>query len=399
MSTGPSPSADHVQCSACGGRRISAIIDLPGLPITGRFTDSPPTNLPSGQDQQLLVCSDCGHGQLAVVTPASDLYDDSYAFRTSESATARGGTEFFFQVLEEVAGRDTFDTVVDIGCNDTYHLDRLSGRARRRIGVDPIWAGHESEAPDGIEVIGSTVEEAQLDRRLDRAPDVVIATHTFEHIPNPFVVLEHLIALADEETLFLVEIPGFDSMVSRYRFDQVFHDHVQYYTVNSYEKLLARVGAEILAVRENYHHLGTLIVAFRRTRRNTSTCSRDRKPLFDAASIEARYRLFRESCETTRTILEDIGSPIYGYGAANILPNLAYHMRTDLSFLDAVFDDDPSKDGLHYWNLRPPIALPERFPDWRDGNVFLTALDNFQPIMRKLLEERPRHLVYPLHVF
>lgn len=377
---------------------LTAVLDLPDLPYTGRFSDFPPEQLAAGQDQKLLWCSDCGHGQLTAVTPVPDLYDENYAFKTSESATARGGADFFFQTLEEVTGRTSYDTVVDIGCNDVYHLGQLSGRARRRIGVDPIWAGHESEAPEGIEVIGTTVEDAQLDDRLDRAPDIVMATHTFEHISDPYQVLEHLIQIADKDTLFVVEIPGFDALVSQYRFDLIFHDHIQYFTIGSFSRMIDRVGAELVDVRENFHHLGTLIVTFRRKQNDSSSAIPAQGIKYDAESIQARYKSFRENCRSTLTALENVGTPVYGYGAANILPNLAYHMGTDFHFVDAVLDDDPAKDGLHYVNLRPTISLPEHFPNWKEGSVLITALDNFQPIMRKLLNERPRHVVYPLHV-
>jgi hypothetical protein len=91
--------------------------------------------------------------------------------------------------------------------------------------------------------------------------------------------------------------------------------------------------------------------------------------------------------------LED--SKIYGYGAAQMLPVLAYHLETDFSQLIAVLDDDPAKDGIGYWNLPVRVLPPSRAPDISEASVVITAIDNVVPIMTKLLANRPRHILCP----
>ena len=399
MSTGPDESStrSRTECSVCGNTELETLVELPGLPLTARFVESAPTSMPPGVDQRLLWCSHCGQGQLAVVVDASELYGEGYSFRTSESATATGGAAFFFETLEQYAPGRQFDTVIDVGCNDTYHLEYMDGRARRRIGIDPIWAGREHEAPEGIEVIGATVEESGLEDLLDGPPDLIIATHTFEHIPDPLSVFQSLMAFAGPDTLFLIETPGFDALVRRHRFDQVFHEHLQYFSAASYGHLIHRIGAVGLGIHENYHHWGALVVAFKK---NTGPQGSAPPPqtTWTAAGIKERFGLFNEAAKTSGRALESLDGPIYGYGAALLLPIVAYHMDTDLGTLEAVLDDDPGKDLRHYWNLPLNIATPDRHPDWRDGTVLLTALDNVQPIMKKLLDRRPRHIIYPLHI-
>lgn len=64
---------------------------------------------------------------------------------------------------------------------------------------------------------------------------------------------------------------------------------------------------------------------------------------------------------------------VNGYGAANLLPTLAYCLNNVLSILEAVLDDDLSK-----------------------ATVLITAVDNVASIMTKLLQARPNHIIYPL---
>ena len=78
-----------------------------------------------------------------------------------------------------------------------------------------------------------------------------------------------------------------------------------------------------------------------------------------------------------------------------MLPVLAYHMGTDFSQLAAVLDDDLEKDGIGYWNLPVKVMPSNRAQDITEASVLITAVDNVQPIMTKLLATRPKHILYP----
>jgi hypothetical protein len=93
------------------------------------------------------------------------------------------------------------------------------------------------------------------------------------------------------------------------------------------------------------------------------------------------------------------GSKIYGYGAAQMLPVLAYQIDNNLGCLTAVLDDDPDKEGLGYWNLPVKIMPSGRAEDISEASVLITEVDNAQPILKKLLGNRPRHILYPCQYY
>ena len=383
-------------CAVCGAG-VEAAIDLPGLPLTDTYCSGPVENPLPGIDQSLLLCPECGHAQLETQIAPQVLYGTNYCFRTSASATARKGTDFFLSVLDELAPGRHFRCVVDLGCNDLYLLARLKGRADIRVGIDPVWKGRESEREDSsILVYGSNIEELGLSA-LPEKPDLIVCRHTLEHIFEPRNVLNMLLDAAAPGALFVFEVPGFDGMIGRFRFDQVFHQHLQYFSFASFLRLLKNVGAHCLLHRENYHDWGAMAVAFTREEpRNAIRESRSRPEL---SAIKRRYTLFRAQMESTSATLAELrGTRIYGYGAAQMLPVIAYHMQTDFSELAAVLDDDPAKDGIGYWNLPVKVVLASRVPDLSESSVLVTAIDNVQPILTKLLANRPRHIFYPLNI-
>jgi len=387
--------AARTRCAICQRGDLDVAMELPDLPLTGIFSSAPMAEAVHGMDQRLLVCARCGHGQLAEPVSPELLYGERYSFRTSRSHTATQGTAWFLSMLEEIAPGRRFECVVDVGCNDLHLLRQLEGRARSRIGVDPIWKGREDQREDPeIRVIGSSIEAVDVASALGEAPDLIVCRHTLEHLAAPVEFLANLCAVANDRTLFLIEVPGFEALVHRLRFDHVFHQHLHYFNLASFRRILRDLGAAEVAHREHYHDWGALLVAFTKGRGDGEEPAGS---WFDLATIRQRYALFRQNMAAAREALRWFeGTLLYGYGAAQMLPVLAYHLGTDLSMLAAVLDDDPAKDGLWYANLPLAIRHTSRAADLEAATVLLTAMDTVTPIMQKLLARRPRHLLIPL---
>ncbi len=387
-------------CAVCSSSELDVAIDLPGLPLTGVYCQEAMKTPVKGIDQRFLICVKCGHTQLAEHVAPTVLYSDSYSFRTSVSATARHGTSFFLSALDEVAPGRHFNCALDLGCNDLYLLEQLQDRTNARVGIDPVWASKEDQRNDkSITIIGDTIENVDLDSALKAPPDLVVCRHTLEHIYEPRAVLQQLLAAAAKNALFLFEVPGFEALVHRLRFDQIFHQHLQYFTIASFRRLLQEVGGVYISHWENYHDWGSLLVAFAKEGKYQEQRGKTVEPMFEVPAIRERYAIFRRQLSTANDVLRSLeGTTIYGYGAARMLPVLAYHLDNDLSSLTALLDDDPAKNGLHYWNLPLVIRHAATVTDLEAASIFITAVDNVKPILSKLLVRRPRHIIYPFHI-
>ena len=388
------------RCAVCDGA-LEAAIDLPSLPLTETYCREPVSVSTPGIDQRLLFCPECGHGQLGTQLAPEVLYGANYAFRTSASATARRGTQFFLSVLDEFAAGRRFKCVLDLGCNDLYLLSQLGERVGMRIGVDPVWRGKEAEREDeSIVLYGANIEEVAL-ATLPEKPDLVVCRHTLEHIRDPRRVLDLLMAAAAPDALFVFEVPGFDALLSRLRFDQIFHQHLHYFSLASFSRLVRGVGARVLAHRYNIPAWGGMAGVGAGPGAGTGGAPPPARP--SASQISDRYRLFRQQTRNAGAVLAGLhGTRVYGYGAAQMLPVLGYHMDTDFAELAAVLDDDPARDGIGYWNLPVNVIHSSRAQRLSESSVLITAVDNVQPIMARLLadrpSERPRHILYPFHI-
>ena len=88
--------------------------------------------------------------------------------------------------------------------------------------------------------------------------------------------------------------------------------------------------------------------------------------------------------------------PVYGYGAAQMLPVLAWHLGTDFEWMASVLDDDKGKHGMRYANLPISVECPENDEIWRDASILITAVDHATALIKRLSEARPKQIVVPL---
>ena len=74
-------------------------------------------------------------------------------------------------------------------------------------------------------------------------------------------MVERLVKEGADDALYLFEVPGFDNLIERMRFDQVFHQHAQYFSLHSFLRLLDLVGGNIRSPLQLLR-LGRMAVAF-----------------------------------------------------------------------------------------------------------------------------------------
>jgi hypothetical protein len=388
-------------CSLCD-EQVVAVIDLPELPLTGIFSRNGCDPKFPTYDQKFMMCTNCNHGQMLNVLDPALLYGQEYGFRTSESHTAKKGSQFFSNYLDQLFPGRSFERIIEFGCSDGVLLNLLRNKGDKLWGIDPVLKGRESELSDSkVTALGKRVEEIDLAEIMGKSNALVVSQHTMEHLDRPKDVLERFVSSAPEGTVFVLEFPCLDPLLEQYRFDQIFHQHIQYFSLESTLRMIDQIGCTLIDYTFNYTYWGALVVAFSKGKvdsNKTSEINAAKSNLPDKSpeSIQSRFDKFKQQMMFAEEAIKTHSQiELYGYGAALMLPILGYHLNTDFSGLSGVFDDDPNKDGLGYINLPVKISLPGNV-DFSKINVLLTAMDNRRPIIKKLADKNPRQIINPL---
>lgn len=384
-------------CGVCASKRLVEVLDLPQLPLTGIFIKRPQ----DGQkfkpiDQGWQLCQECGHAQLREVVAGEYLYGDSYSHRGGESPIAKRGLDYFAEWILDIFSSRTFSRVLDVGCNDGYLLKLLSPKAKRLAGIDPIWTDRDFRLTKKIMIRGGwATADNMCQEDLGGQPDLITATHVFEHLANPSEVLAGLLVGAADDAIVVIEVPSFDTMLKLCRFDQIFHQHINYFSLASLARMIAEAGGYYITHAYNYSLWGgTIMIALGKMK----TSKRTNFAMPQLAHVKQRYQVFQGQLQGFQGMLAGINEPLYGFGAAQILPMLAYHMDSDLGFLKAIIDDDKSRQGHRYPGLNPIIKAPDDKIDYSQTTAVVTALDSARAIISRGKTMGFRYIVTPTHI-
>ena len=383
------------ECGISGAKDFHSLWKLPGLPLTERFGRYDP-NHKLAFDQELLISLPTGHVQLRNQLDPKILYGTSeYSFRTGGSDKSRRGVDFFLEYLQQFTAGQSFESAVDVGGNDLFVVRGLTETARHCAVVDPICAQIDGQIIDGIKVFGRFVEEVDFSSDLPRA-DLVICRHTLEHVANPRKVIGQWFRQCADDCLYVVEIPCFENLVESLRFDAVFHQHLHYFDLSSFQRLIWECGGEYLGHAFNHQGScgGSLSVAFRRAK------TKQDKPDIELTSriawFERRIALYKTQMALIKEELDVLPGPVYGYGASLMLATLGYHLQTDFSQLSCILDDDVARDGVAYENIPVTVRHTAKVAPAANSSYLITSLENIRPIYRRILELSPRRILAPL---
>ena len=393
-------SFEHLKsCAICNDKDIVKIANLPHFPLTGIFVKNKDIGKGINFDQGLLVCQKCGHMQLEYALNPGILYNNEYAHRSSSSHLSDSASDFTIKHIDTLSSKEKFDCILEIGCNDMILLNKLSLKGKKVFGVDPIWENKTVKTLDNVKVIGGFVEDIDLINEIGESPDLIVSTHNLEHILNPLSLVDRLLNMLSNDGIIVMEVPDSDFLVNHSRFDQVFHQHVLYFTLASFVRMISEAGGYYYSHVRNYSNWGgSLTVVFGKNKNHKLDTNPSINRL-NPSEVKYKYDTYVDHMDKFRMNLEESVSPIVGYGAGQMVPAVAYYLKSDLNFLECIYDDDPSRDGLYYPNLKPRISKPEKGLIFDNFSVFITALDGVRPIMNKLYAKNPRFIFSSGNIF
>lgn len=391
------------RCVVCGKRYARPIINLPKFPLTEIYVDRRISNNLGFVDQEFHLCERCGHGQIANIIPPNILYGSCYKTRTSTSSSATLAVDIFLDFINAVLKDRTVESIFEIGCNDLYALEKLRNRAAVLYGVDPILKGMESEhRDDKIKIIGDFFENVDV-KALGLKMDIVISSHTLEHVEEPNKIISRLLDVSSNDTIFFFQFPWLEALINDAHFDQIFHQHLNYFSLQSVSYLLNEVDAELLDFKVNPYHWGAIMIAFKKKTSDSNSNYNFKRKVQKISSelVNKQYNIFKENINLTAGRIDSFNDRvIYGYGAALMLPVLEYYLNR-ISHLKYIIDEDKSKKDLYYLNLPVQIKTLSQIKDIAGSVVLVTAINSLQAyraIISGLIKLEVEKIIVPVNL-
>ena len=333
------------KCLACGNEHLTLAIDLGLQPLANNFLQEPGLN----EFYPLAVnrCSNCFHLQLTDVVDPEIIYKD-YAYVSGTSQTYVEYMRWFADWTQEYVGK-THGTVLDIGCNDGTQLSMYAEPDWKRVGVDPAENLSGKNSSVASVMVHGFWDQFAVDRINDNKFDIVIAQNAFAHNPDPLEYLELLKPLlADDGHVFIQTSQS--EMVQNGEFDTIYHEHVNFYNINSMQKLCERAGLFLCDVVKTPVHGNSYVFVVSATQsrlQHIHNLKQLEKELYtpDIYSVWAtRAKQIAQQYDKAIAELQDQGYTAIGYGAAAKGNTFLNYVETTL---DAIIDDNELKQNTY----------------------------------------------------
>lgn len=357
-----------MECRVCGGRTVEAFLDLGDQPHCNRLI----SRAAEGRSEprfplRVGFCHGCSLVQIDHTIPKESMFSD-YPY---VSGTTKTLVEHFRQTaarLVETYRLGPGDLVVDIGSNDGTWLKQYREFGLRTVGVEPAANVAALAREAGVETLVRFFNEETADviREKDGAAQLVTAAGVFFHLEELHSVVEGVRKLLADDGVFCVQAIYLGGMLENTAFDQIYHEHLCYYTLKSLEALFARHGLEVFDVQLTPIHGGSLEahIGHKGAHPITSRVEEFRKT--ELARGYGEFATYVAFAQHVRRLQDDLmgllrefaaaGKSVYAYGAPAKGATLLNSFGIDPTLVQLAVERSPLKFGYMIPGARIPIV-------------------------------------------
>jgi hypothetical protein len=366
----------------CEADALTQVLVLTPTPPGNNFLSAQELDNPEpAYPLELHLCGACHHVQLGHVVDPRILYQKNYTYVSSTGASFVQHLQHFAAGMIEWLALEPRSLVVDIGSNDGTCLRFFKNAGIRVQGIDPAAEIAGSATDSGIPTVADFFSH-QLAKQLrrDHGPAALVTSHNacahIDNLDDVFRGAEHWLA---DDGVFVVEVGYFLDVYQNAWFDTIYHEHVDYHTVEPFRRLCARTGLEVLRVERVSPQGGSIRVIMQRAggpRHADESASvlidlEHQQGLHLPETFATWGRRIAAVGADLRQLVQELkagGSSIAGYGAATKATTLLGHFGLGRRELDFIADDNPLKQGLFspasHIPVVSPAAIAERRPDY-----------------------------------
>ena len=302
----------------------------------------------------LNYCSLCSNSQLSVAVPPEKMFKNYFYL----SSTSKQFRDHFIDIATELKSNlklKKTSLIVDIGSNDGIFLDPLKNLGIKAIGVEPAKNVAKIANSKQLETIPEYFSKKTVDKIVSKygKADVVTAFNVFAHSDGLREILHNTERLLKNDGEFIFEIQYLLKTLKDLTFDNIYHEHVNYWCLISILKFFEESKLKVYKVKEVDTHGGSLRVY---TTKNKN--KRVHKSVNQYIELEKKNKLDKYSTylkfakkveETKIKSIEKIKEiklqqkSIIGYGAPAKATTILNYFGLTSEMLKFTIDDNPLK--------------------------------------------------------
>ncbi len=388
---------DAFSCRCCGSRNRATVLDMGSVPLANDFV-APGDEVGDAfrAPLALVMCRDCCLIQLESLVDRERLFSN-YLWVTGTSQAAAQHAPWLAQRLSDRYLETKGNVLVEIASNDGFFLRHYRDAGFRILGVDPSNVALDADAAGLTSIrgfFGSDIARDIVSKHGEA--NVIVARNVLGHSSELRDLIAGAALLLAEGGRFVIEHPYAYLMREEVQYDQIFHEHVSYPTVQSLANLLEQFNLKIVDVEFAPMNGGSVLLEAAHEGDPAPEAGLEMRAFenFIQLNEPEGWAGFRRAVHRQRDALRELleqladeGKVVVGYGAAAKCMTMLNYCYIDTKLVSAFGDANPRKQGLLCPGVRIPVVSPEDLVALNPDYILLGAWNLQTEIVKQFREE------------
>ncbi len=352
-------------CRSCKSKKLISILNLGNFYLSEFRKDN---EKPKIFPLNLVLCTNCLLLQLRETTPSKYLYTKNYGYKSGINNTMKKELKEITKKSLKKLGKKKI-TALDIGANDGTLLGFFSEDVKK-IAVEPIKKFAEESKKNSDIVINDFFNFESYQKRLgNKKVDLITAISCFYDIADPNKFLSDILKILRNTGIIVIQQNYVVKMLEKNAFDNIVHEHLEYYSLCSLVNLLTRHNLEVFDVELSDINGGSFrtYIALKGTRKisksvkKLESLEKSLKLQNKKIYLDFAKRIKKNKEKLLNFLKKEIKKKknIYLYGASTRGNTLIQYLKLDNKFIRYAVERNPEKWGKKIASLGIPIISEE----------------------------------------
>ncbi len=382
-------------CLICNNK-YEPFLSFGKMPIANNFLKKNQFEQEYYFDLQIGVCLNCQMVQLVNQPAREMMFHQNYAYYSSTSAHQVSHFENFAGSVIKNHCKSIDPFVVELGSNDGIMLQNFAKAGIRHLGVEPSKNVAQVAIKKGVKTVCTFFDEKLAGEIIKEhgMADVIQAANVICHIPYIHSVIEGVKTLLKPNGVFIFEDPYLLDIIEKTSYDQIYDEHVFYFSVASVKTLFQQHDMELVDIKPLTVHGGSMryVIAHKNKIEVSYRVKEQSAKEFNMGlHDQIIYTALKQNVEQSKNNLIEIlkhlhltqGKRIVGYGATSKSTTITNYCGIDTGLVEFICDTTPSKQGKFNPGTHIPVKAYHEFSNNYPEYALLFAWNHAKEIMDK----------------